>query len=158
MSGDSRYSPDTPRYPRYPPAAERRLPAGTGCGLAARGPAGAWGPAASCCPPGPAASCCWAAPTPTAPSRTRTSWSWVSAGGRGAAGASPGPHGALTALTPPAVPAGSLRWAQAGWSGLRPRYEHATFLPPRQPPRLWVFGGADQAGNRSCVQALDPGE
>ncbi|XP_071881396.1 rab9 effector protein with kelch motifs isoform X2 [Anas platyrhynchos] len=51
---------------------------------------------------------------------------------------------------------GSLRWAQAGWSGLRPRYEHATFLPPCRPPRLWVFGGADQAGNRSCVQALDP--
>uniref|UniRef100_A0A8B9CZP0 Rab9 effector protein with kelch motifs n=1 Tax=Anser brachyrhynchus TaxID=132585 RepID=A0A8B9CZP0_9AVES len=54
------------------------------------------------------------------------------------------------------VELGSLRWAQAGWSGLRPRYEHATFLPARRPPRLWVFGGAHRAGNRSCVQALDP--
>lgn len=80
-------------------------------------------------------------------------------GGRGGgAGPSRGPRGALAALTPPAVPAGSLRWAQAGWSGLRPRYEHATFLPARRPLRLWVFGGAHRAGNRSCVQALDPGE
>ncbi|XP_050570463.1 rab9 effector protein with kelch motifs isoform X2 [Cygnus atratus] len=54
------------------------------------------------------------------------------------------------------VELGSLRWAQAGWRGLRPRYEHATFLPARRPPRLWVFGGAHRAGNRSCVQALDP--
>ncbi|NXT45629.1 RABEK protein, partial [Pluvianellus socialis] len=48
------------------------------------------------------------------------------------------------------------RWAPAGWSGLRPRYEHATFLPAAAPPRLWVFGGAHPAGNRSCVQVLDP--
>ncbi|NXP09808.1 RABEK protein, partial [Thinocorus orbignyianus] len=40
--------------------------------------------------------------------------------------------------------------------GLRPRYEHATFLPAARPPRLWVFGGAHPAGNRSCVQVLDP--
>uniref|UniRef100_A0A8C8B361 Rab9 effector protein with kelch motifs n=1 Tax=Otus sunia TaxID=257818 RepID=A0A8C8B361_9STRI len=39
--------------------------------------------------------------------------------------------------------------------GLRPRYEHATFLPAAAPPRLWVFGGAHPAGNRSCVQVLD---
>ncbi|NWI63788.1 RABEK protein, partial [Todus mexicanus] len=42
------------------------------------------------------------------------------------------------------------------WTGLRPRYEHATFLPPAAHPRPWVFGGAHPAGNRSCVQALDP--
>ncbi|NXP53939.1 RABEK protein, partial [Heliornis fulica] len=54
-----------------------------------------------------------------------------------------------------ADPAGSHRWAEAGWSGLRPRYEHATFLPAAAPPRLWVFGGAHPAGNRSCVQVLD---
>ncbi|NXG80018.1 RABEK protein, partial [Baryphthengus martii] len=41
------------------------------------------------------------------------------------------------------------------WSGLRPRYEHATFLPAAPRPRLWVFGGAHPAGNRSCVQVLD---
>ncbi|NXX75530.1 RABEK protein, partial [Urocolius indicus] len=52
-------------------------------------------------------------------------------------------------------PAGALRWAPAGWTGLRPRYEHATFLTAAAPPRLWVFGGADPAGNRSCVQVLD---
>ncbi|KAF1426333.1 hypothetical protein FQV22_0005640, partial [Spheniscus magellanicus] len=52
-------------------------------------------------------------------------------------------------------PAGAHRWAPAGWSGLRPRYEHATFLPAAAPPRLWVFGGAHPAGNRSCVQVLD---
>ncbi|NWW90755.1 RABEK protein, partial [Rhynochetos jubatus] len=52
--------------------------------------------------------------------------------------------------------AGAHRWAAAGWSGLRPRYEHASFLPATGPPRLWVFGGAHPAGNRSCVQVLDP--
>ncbi|XP_067165265.1 rab9 effector protein with kelch motifs isoform X2 [Apteryx mantelli] len=51
---------------------------------------------------------------------------------------------------------GALRWAAAGWRGLRPRYEHATALPAARPPRLWVFGGADRAGNRGCVQVLDP--
>ncbi|XP_017665546.1 PREDICTED: rab9 effector protein with kelch motifs [Lepidothrix coronata] len=49
-----------------------------------------------------------------------------------------------------------LRWVPAGWRGLRPRYEHATFLPGPGPPRLWVFGGAHPAGNRGCVQVLDP--
>ncbi|XP_042642522.1 rab9 effector protein with kelch motifs isoform X1 [Tyto alba] len=53
------------------------------------------------------------------------------------------------------VELGAHRWAAAGWSGLRPRYEHATFLPAAAPPRLWVFGGAHPAGNRSCVQVLD---
>ncbi|NXD61900.1 RABEK protein, partial [Eolophus roseicapillus] len=55
-----------------------------------------------------------------------------------------------------ADPAGAHRWAAAGWSGLRPRYEHATFLPAAGTPRVWVFGGAHPAGNRSCVQVLDP--
>ncbi|XP_061208614.1 rab9 effector protein with kelch motifs [Neopsephotus bourkii] len=54
------------------------------------------------------------------------------------------------------VELGALRWAPAGWSGLRPRYEHATFLPAAGTPRVWVFGGAHPAGNRSCVQVLDP--
>ncbi|XP_030817646.1 rab9 effector protein with kelch motifs isoform X2 [Camarhynchus parvulus] len=49
-----------------------------------------------------------------------------------------------------------LRWVPAGWRGLRPRYEHATLLPAVGPPRLWVFGGAHPAGNRGCVQVLDP--
>ncbi|KAM6296954.1 rab9 effector protein with kelch motifs [Aegotheles albertisi] len=54
------------------------------------------------------------------------------------------------------VELGAHRWAAAAWSGLRPRYEHATFVPAARPPRLWVFGGAHPAGNRSCVQVLDP--
>ncbi|KAM4647713.1 rab9 effector protein with kelch motifs isoform 1-T1 [Amazona ochrocephala] len=54
------------------------------------------------------------------------------------------------------VELGAHRWAAAGWSGLRPRYEHATFLPAAGTPRVWVFGGAHPAGNRSCVQVLDP--
>uniref|UniRef100_A0A8V5GDQ9 Rab9 effector protein with kelch motifs n=1 Tax=Melopsittacus undulatus TaxID=13146 RepID=A0A8V5GDQ9_MELUD len=54
------------------------------------------------------------------------------------------------------VELGTHRWAAAGWSGLRPRYEHATFLPSAGSPRVWVFGGAHPAGNRSCVQVLDP--
>lgn len=58
-------------------------------------------------------------------------------------------------LSPPAAP---LRWVPAAWRGLRPRYEHATFLPDSGSPRLWVFGGAHPAGNRSCVQVLEPGE
>ncbi|NXY05887.1 RABEK protein, partial [Pteruthius melanotis] len=49
-----------------------------------------------------------------------------------------------------------LRWVPSGWRGLRPRYEHATFLAAPGPPRLWVFGGAHPAGNRGCVQVLDP--
>ncbi|NWY68672.1 RABEK protein, partial [Erithacus rubecula] len=56
----------------------------------------------------------------------------------------------------PVPSAAPLRWVPAAWRGLRPRYEHATFLPAAGPPRLWVFGGAQPAGNRSCVQVLDP--
>ncbi|XP_042686902.1 rab9 effector protein with kelch motifs [Centrocercus urophasianus] len=54
------------------------------------------------------------------------------------------------------VELGAHLWAPAAWTGLRPRYEHATFLSACCPPRLWVFGGAHRAGNRSCVQVLDP--
>ncbi|NXF86176.1 RABEK protein, partial [Eubucco bourcierii] len=53
------------------------------------------------------------------------------------------------------LPGGSHRWTTAHWNGLRPRYEHATFLSVAVRPRLWVFGGAHPAGNRSCVQVLD---
>uniref|UniRef100_A0A8C8RR48 Rab9 effector protein with kelch motifs n=1 Tax=Pelusios castaneus TaxID=367368 RepID=A0A8C8RR48_9SAUR len=47
------------------------------------------------------------------------------------------------------------RWAVPGWVGLLPRYEHATFIPASSPTSLWVFGGADQSGNRNCVQVLN---
>lgn len=45
-----------------------------------------------------------------------------------------------------------------GWVGLLPRYEHATFIPTSSPTSLWVFGGADQSGNRNCVQVLNLGK
>ncbi|NWH67777.1 RABEK protein, partial [Geococcyx californianus] len=54
------------------------------------------------------------------------------------------------------TPTGTHRWVTTSWTGLRPRYEHATILPASRPLRLWVFGGAHPAGNRSCVQVLDP--
>ncbi|XP_048678302.1 rab9 effector protein with kelch motifs isoform X4 [Caretta caretta] len=47
------------------------------------------------------------------------------------------------------------QWAMPGWVGLLPRYEHATFIPTSSPTSLWVFGGADQSGNRNCVQVLN---
>ncbi|XP_069729589.1 rab9 effector protein with kelch motifs [Phaenicophaeus curvirostris] len=54
------------------------------------------------------------------------------------------------------VELGAHRWVATGWTGLRPRYEHATVLPVARPVRLWVFGGAHPAGNRGCIQVLDP--
>ncbi|XP_061460539.1 rab9 effector protein with kelch motifs isoform X2 [Rhineura floridana] len=46
-------------------------------------------------------------------------------------------------------------WRAPGWQGLLPRYEHAAFIPASQPTSLWVFGGASETGNRSCMQVLD---
>ncbi|XP_044309141.1 rab9 effector protein with kelch motifs isoform X2 [Varanus komodoensis] len=46
-------------------------------------------------------------------------------------------------------------WTAPTWSGLSPRYEHATFIPESQPTTLWVYGGASETGNRNCVQVLD---
>ncbi|NWR77114.1 RABEK protein, partial [Centropus unirufus] len=83
--------------------------------------------------------------------RMPTSWSWVrDRGGRGE------PGGSGLCRPPTLPPAGAHRWVATGWTGLRPRYEHATVLPATHPPRLWVFGGAHPAGNRGCVQVLDP--
>ncbi|XP_075761816.1 rab9 effector protein with kelch motifs isoform X2 [Pelodiscus sinensis] len=47
------------------------------------------------------------------------------------------------------------QWSMPGWMGLLPRYEHATFIPTSSPTSLWVFGGADQSGNRNCIQVLN---
>ncbi|XP_014345986.1 rab9 effector protein with kelch motifs isoform X3 [Latimeria chalumnae] len=46
-------------------------------------------------------------------------------------------------------------WDIPEWKGLLPRYEHASFIPASDLNSLWVFGGADQSGNRNCVQVLD---
>nr|XP_015222615.1 PREDICTED: rab9 effector protein with kelch motifs isoform X2 [Lepisosteus oculatus] len=49
---------------------------------------------------------------------------------------------------------GAHEWDMPDWEGLLPRYEHCSFVPQSRPGSLWVFGGAEQNGNRSCVQEL----
>ncbi|XP_051041229.1 rab9 effector protein with kelch motifs isoform X2 [Phodopus roborovskii] len=51
---------------------------------------------------------------------------------------------------------GTQQWDTATMEGLLPRYEHASFVPSCTPHNIWVFGGADQSGNRNCLQVLDP--
>ncbi|XP_061118668.1 rab9 effector protein with kelch motifs isoform X2 [Conger conger] len=46
-------------------------------------------------------------------------------------------------------------WDVPEWGGLQARYEHCSFSPESAPCSLWVFAGAQQSGNRSCVQALN---
>lgn len=45
-------------------------------------------------------------------------------------------------------------WNIPEWNGLDSRYEHCSFVPESHPQSLWVFGGAEQSGNRNCVQRL----
>ncbi|XP_012577126.1 PREDICTED: rab9 effector protein with kelch motifs isoform X3 [Condylura cristata] len=52
---------------------------------------------------------------------------------------------------------GTHRWNLVTLEGLLPRYEHASFVPSCTPDSIWVFGGADQSGNRNCLQVLNPG-
>ncbi|ERE71180.1 rab9 effector protein with kelch motifs isoform X2 [Cricetulus griseus] len=51
---------------------------------------------------------------------------------------------------------GTQQWDTVTTEGLLPRYEHASFIPSCTPHSIWVFGGADQSGNRNCLQVLDP--
>ncbi|OBS72580.1 hypothetical protein A6R68_12852 [Neotoma lepida] len=51
---------------------------------------------------------------------------------------------------------GTQQWDTATKEGLLPRYEHASFTPSCTPHSIWVFGGADQSGNRNCLQVLNP--
>ncbi|KAL6058614.1 hypothetical protein STEG23_038360, partial [Scotinomys teguina] len=51
---------------------------------------------------------------------------------------------------------GTQQWDTATREGLLHRYEHASFTPSCSPHSIWVFGGADQSGNRNCVQVLNP--
>ncbi|XP_076454949.1 uncharacterized protein LOC143289744 [Babylonia areolata] len=46
-------------------------------------------------------------------------------------------------------------WDTVDCPGLRPRYEHAAFVPESHPRKIYVFGGANQAGNLNDVQVLD---
>ncbi|XP_077904332.1 rab9 effector protein with kelch motifs isoform X1 [Ictidomys tridecemlineatus] len=50
---------------------------------------------------------------------------------------------------------GTHQWDLATYGGLSPRYEHASFIPSCTPGSIWVFGGADQSGNRNCLQVLN---
>lgn len=45
-------------------------------------------------------------------------------------------------------------WDVPEWEGLESRYEHCSFVPESCPQTLWVFGGAQQSGNRSCIQNI----
>ena len=38
---------------------------------------------------------------------------------------------------------------------LKPRYEHAAFVPRSQPSKVYIFGGADQGGNHNDIQVFD---
>lgn len=38
---------------------------------------------------------------------------------------------------------------------LKPRYEHAAFVPRSQPSKIYIFGGADQGGNNNDIQVFD---
>ena len=49
----------------------------------------------------------------------------------------------------------SRSWDTVDSPGLRPRYEHVAFVPESQPEKIYVFGGANQAGNMNDVQVLD---
>lgn len=45
-------------------------------------------------------------------------------------------------------------WIIPDWKGLEARYEHGSFVSESCPDCLWVFGGAQQTGNRRCIQKL----
>lgn len=45
-------------------------------------------------------------------------------------------------------------WDIPEWEGLESRYEHCTFVSDSCPQTLWVFGGAQQCGNRNCIQNM----
>ncbi|XP_077479613.1 rab9 effector protein with kelch motifs isoform X1 [Stigmatopora argus] len=51
-----------------------------------------------------------------------------------------------------------LRWDALPWQGLKPRYEHCTFVTGNPPQSLWVFGGAEQSSNHNCIQKIKVAE
>ncbi|KAK2120316.1 hypothetical protein P7K49_001702 [Saguinus oedipus] len=55
-----------------------------------------------------------------------------------------------------AMDLGKHQWDLVTCKGLLPRYEHASFIPSCTPDSIWVFGGANQSGNRNCLQVLNP--
>lgn len=49
----------------------------------------------------------------------------------------------------------SRTWDSVDSPGLRPRYEHTAFAPLSKPGKIYIFGGANQAGNMNDMQVLD---
>lgn len=49
---------------------------------------------------------------------------------------------------------GNYEWDIPEWEGLDSRYEHCSFVPDTSPHSLWLFGGAQQNGNRQCIQTI----
>uniref|UniRef100_A0A8C4Q5I6 Rab9 effector protein with kelch motifs n=1 Tax=Eptatretus burgeri TaxID=7764 RepID=A0A8C4Q5I6_EPTBU len=46
-------------------------------------------------------------------------------------------------------------WCHPAWHGLKHRYEHTSFLLPKDNKHLWVFGGANTSSNLNSMQFLD---
>ena len=46
-------------------------------------------------------------------------------------------------------------WDMVDCDGFNARYEHTAFIAASQPRMIYVFGGADQNGNKSDLQAFD---
>ncbi|XP_048668756.1 rab9 effector protein with kelch motifs [Marmota marmota marmota] len=65
------------------------------------------------------------------------------------------PVTSFVVLAKPSGPQRTHQWDLATYGGLLPRYEHASFIPSCTPGSIWVFGGADQSGNRNCLQVLN---
>ncbi|XP_033046894.1 rab9 effector protein with kelch motifs isoform X7 [Trachypithecus francoisi] len=55
-----------------------------------------------------------------------------------------------------AMDLGKHQWDLVTCKDLLPRYEHASFIPSCTSDHIWVFGGANQSGNRNCLQVLNP--
>lgn len=51
----------------------------------------------------------------------------------------------------------SYEWEEAKWSGLKGRYEHTAFIASSCSGKVFVFGGANQAGNMNDMQVLELG-
>lgn len=47
------------------------------------------------------------------------------------------------------------QWDIMDLPGFRARYEHAAFIPPSSPEKIFIFGGADNTGNMNDVQIFD---
>lgn len=51
-------------------------------------------------------------------------------------------------------PTDNHEWDFPEWEGLEARYEHCSFVAESCPQSLWVFGGAQQTGNRNSIQKI----